>query len=38
MQWGQLDLEAIRRRAAAAGVDPAFDRALAMARQQVEDE
>jgi hypothetical protein len=37
-QWGQLDLVAIRRRAAAAGVGEAFDRVLAMARQEVEDE
>ena len=37
-QWGRLDLEAIRRQAAAAGVGEAFDRALAMARQEVEDE
>lgn len=36
-QWGQLDLEAIRRRAAAAGVGEPFDRALAMARQEVEE-
>ena len=37
-QWGRLNLEAIRRRAAAAGVGEAFDRALAMARQEAEDE
>jgi hypothetical protein len=37
-QWGRLDLEAIRRQAAAAGVGEAFDRALAMARQEAEDE
>ena len=38
MQWGRLDLAAIRRRAAAAGVGDAFDRALAMAREEVEGE
>jgi hypothetical protein len=37
-QWGRLDLEAVRRQAVAAGVGEAFDRALVMARQEVEDE
>ena len=37
-QWDRLDLAATRRRAAAAGVGEAFDRALAMARKEVEDE
>jgi len=36
MQWGRLDLEAIRRRAAAAGVGESFERALAMGREEVE--
>jgi len=37
-QWGRLDLPVLRRRAAAAGVGKPFDRVLAMARQEVEDE
>ena len=37
-QWGRLDLEAVRRRAATAGVGEPFDRALAMAGQEVEGE
>jgi hypothetical protein len=37
-QWGRLDLGAIRRRAAAAGVGDSFDRALAIAREEIEGE
>jgi hypothetical protein len=37
-RWGRLSLEAIRRRAAAAGVGEPFDRALEWAGQEVEDE
>ena len=36
-QWGRLDTAAIRRRASAAGVGEAFDRALAMAREEVDE-
>ena len=38
MQWERLNLDAIRRRARAAGVLERFERALAMALQEVEDE
>jgi hypothetical protein len=37
-QWGRLDLAAIRRQAAAAGVSDAFERALAMAQEEAEGE
>jgi len=37
IQWGELDLDLVRRRARAAGVMERFERLLAAAREEIEE-